>query len=112
MQYQTERIENIAQSQQLIAELFGYIGEYFPDKEAQLRSDWQHFFQIWAGQLPYTKIKVFTARDEQNNIQGCVMVLVLDNPLFVVKPFIQRFVDITNDDKAFDEYVNVVLNSL
>lgn len=40
------------------------------------------------------------------------MVLVLDNPLFIAKPFIQRFVDITNDDKAFDEYVNVVLNSL
>ena len=111
MQYQTERIENINQSQQLIAELFGYIGEHFPDKEAQLRADWQHFFQIWAGQLPYVKLKVFTAR-ENNQIKGCVMVLIIDNPLFITKPFIQRFVDITQGDKGFDEYMEVVLNSL
>lgn len=111
MNYQTERIENLSQSQTLIAELFSYIGEHFPDQTAQLRSDWQHFFQIWAGQLPYTKLKVFTAR-ENGSIKGCVMVLVLDNPLFVTKPFIQRFIDITNGDKAFDEYVNVILESM
>lgn len=111
MQYQTERLENLTQSQTLLAELFRYIGEHFPDQNAQLRSDWQHFFQIWAGQMPYTKLKVFTAR-EDNQLKGCVMVLILDNPLFITKPFVQRFIDITNSDKGFEEYVQVILNSL
>lgn len=111
MKYQTEKLENLAQSQTLLAELFTYVGEHF-DPSAQLRSDWRYFFQIWAGQMPYTKIKVFTARDEQNHIQGCVMALVLDNPLFIAKPFIQRFIDLTQNDHAFEEYINVVLDSL
>ncbi|WP_124210589.1 hypothetical protein [Vespertiliibacter pulmonis] len=110
MNYQTEHIENVAQSQTLLAELFTYVGENF-ELDAQLRTDWQHFFQIWAGQSPYTKLKVFTAR-ENEKIQGCVMALVIDNPLFVTKPFIQRFIDLTNNDKAFNDYVNVVLASI
>ncbi|MGX2956448.1 hypothetical protein ACWIYZ_05070 [Ursidibacter arcticus] len=111
MKYQTERIENLAQSQTLLAELFTYVGEHY-DQTAQLRPEWQHFFQIWAGQTPYTKIKVFTARDEQNQIQGCVMALLIENPLFVIKPFIEKFVNLTSGDKAFEEYVNIVLESL
>lgn len=111
MQYQTERLENLTQSQTLLAELFRYIGEHFPDQNAQLRSDWQHFFQIWAGQMPYTKLKVFTAR-EDNQLKSCVIVLILDNPLFITKPFVQRFIDITNGDKGFEEYVQVILDSL
>ncbi|MCQ9120945.1 hypothetical protein BKG95_02300 [Rodentibacter pneumotropicus] len=110
MKYQTERIEDIAQSQTLLAELFSYIGEHY-DQNAQLRPQWQHFFQVWAGQTPYTKIKVFTAREE-GKIQGCVMVLVMENPLFVTKPFIQRFIDLTQGDKDFDDYVKIVLDSL
>lgn len=39
------------------------------------------------------------------------MALVMDNPLFVVKPFINRFIDLTNGDRGFDEYVNIVLDS-
>lgn len=110
MQYQLERIEDLAQSQSLLAELFTYVGEHY-DQQAQLRTDWRHFFQLWSGQTPYTHIKVFTAR-EGGEIKGCVMALVLDNPLFVTKPFIQRFIDLTQGDKGFDDYVNVVLNSL
>ncbi|WP_192899930.1 hypothetical protein [Rodentibacter pneumotropicus] len=54
---------------------------------------------------------MFTAREE-GKIQGCVMVLVIENPLFVTKPFIQRFIDLTQGDKGFDEYVKIVLDSL
>lgn len=111
MKYQTEHLENLAQSQQLMAELFTYVGEHY-DPTAQLRSDWRHFFQVWAGQTPYTKIKVFTARDEQGKVQGCVMALVLDNPLFITKPVIAKFVALTNGDKSFEDYVEIVLNSL
>lgn len=111
MQYQLERIENLGQSQQLLSELFTYIGEHY-DQTAQLRSDWRHFFQIWAGQLPYTKIKVFTARDEQGKLQGCVMALIVDNPLFISPPFVYRFIDLTQNDKAFEDYVAVILKSL
>ncbi|WP_439327590.1 hypothetical protein [Lonepinella sp. BR2357] len=110
MKYQTEHITDIASSQQLLSELFTYIGEHF-DQTAQLRLNWQHFFQVWAGQTPYTQIKVFTAR-EDNQIKGCVMALLLDNPLFVTKPFIHRFIDLTNEDKAFDDYVETILASL
>lgn len=111
MQYQTEHLENLSQSQTLLAELFSYIGEHF-EQTAQLRTEWTHFFQIWAGQMPYTKIKVFTARDETGKLQGCVMALLLDNPLFITKPFIHRFVDLTQGDNAFDEYVEIILKSL
>lgn len=111
MKYQAERIEHIGQSQALLAELFTYIGEHFQDQNAQLRPDWRYFFQLWAGQMPFTKIKVFTAR-EDGKLKGCVMALVLDHPLFITKPFTQRFIDITHGDTAFDEYVNVILNSL
>lgn len=110
MHYQTEHIENLAQSQTLLAELFTYVGEHY-DQTAQLRSSWQHFFQVWAGQTPYTQIKVFTAR-ENDQIKGCVMALLLDNPLFIAKPIIHRFVDLTNGDKGFEEYVKIVLDSL
>lgn len=111
MKYQTERLEDIAQSQTLLAELFTYVGEHY-DQNAQLRPEWQHFFQVWAGQTPYTKIKVFTARNDEGKIEGCVMALLIDNPLFIAKPFIERFVDLTAGDQAFNDYVNVVLESL
>lgn len=110
MKYQTERIENVAQSQTLLAELFTYVGDNF-NPDAQLRTDWQYLFQLWAGQVPFAKIKVFTAR-EDGKVQGCVMALILDNPLFVTRPVVHRFIDLTNGDKAFDDYVDVILNSL
>lgn len=110
MKYQTEHIEQVGQSQTLLAELFTYIGENYPEKDAQLRSDWRYFFQLWASQLPFARIKVFTAR-ENDQLKGCVMALVVEHPLFITKPFTQRFVDLTNDDKAFDDYVDVILNS-
>lgn len=110
MQYQLERLENLAQSQTLLAELFTYVGEHY-DPEAQLRADWRHFFQLWSGQTPYTQIKVFTARNN-GKLTACVMALVIDNPLFVSKPFVSRFIDFTNGDKAFEEYVQQVLASL
>lgn len=111
MKYQTEHLEQVVQSQTLLAELFSFVGEHY-DPNAQLRTDWQHFFQIWAGQLPYVKIKVFTARDDEQKIQGCVMALVLDNPLFIAQPIAHRFVELTQNDAAFDEYVRVILESL
>ncbi|MBV6546416.1 hypothetical protein, partial [Ursidibacter maritimus] len=110
IKYQTERIENLAQSQTLLAELFTYVGEHY-DQTAQLRPEWQHFFQIWAGKTPYTKIKVFTARDEQNQIQWCVMALLIENPLFVTKLFIHRFINLTNNDGDFDDYVTLILDN-
>lgn len=110
MNYQLERLENLAQSQTLLAELFTYVGEHY-DQTAQLRTGWQHFFQVWSGQTPYTQIKVFTARDN-GNLCGCVMALVQENPLFVAKPFINRFINLTHGDKGFEEYVKIVLDSL
>lgn len=111
MHYQTEHLENLSHSQTLLADLFAFIGEHF-DQTAQLRTEWQHFFQIWAGQSPYTKIKVFTARDEQGKLQGCVMALLTENPLFITKPFIHRFVDLTQGDQSLAEYVETILKSL
>lgn len=111
MKYQTERIETIGQSQNLLTELFTFVGEHH-DQTAQLRENWVPFFRIWGNQDPYTKIKVFTARDEQNHIVGCVMALLIENPLFVEKPFIQRFVDLTNGDVQFEQYVKLILDSV
>ncbi|MDH2997168.1 hypothetical protein A1D22_05715 [Pasteurellaceae bacterium LFhippo2] len=111
MKYQTERIEDIAQSQQLIADLFQYVGEHY-DQSAQLRENWQLFFRIWGNQDPYTKIKVFTARNDEGKIEGCVMALLIENPLFVAKPFIERFVDLTQEDTDFDDYVTLILDNL
>lgn len=108
MQYQVEHITDISQSQSLLTALFTYIAE---NGEGQLRSQWQDFFRIWADQDPIVKIKVFTAR-EGEEIKGCVLALVVNNPLIITRPTISRIINLTNNDKAFDEYVEVVLKSL
>lgn len=110
MHYQLERLENLAHSQQLLSELFVYIGKNQP--QGYLAETPHNFFRLWAGQDPTAQLKVFTARDEQNALQGCVMAMVIANPLFVAKPFVLKLVDLTNGDKAFEDYVKVVLDSL
>lgn len=111
MKYQTEHITDLANSQELMRQLFLFIGEN-EEQTKQLRPSWQPFMQAWAGENPLVRIKVFTARDEQNAIQGCVMAILTADPLFISKPSVARIVNITQGDKGFEDYVNIVLASL
>lgn len=109
MKYQAENIDDLIRSQQLVSELFTYIGNNHP--QAYLAETPHNFFRLLVGQDPTARIKVFTARDN-NEIKGCVIALIIANPLFVAKPFIHRFVNLTNNDSDFDDYVELILNSL
>lgn len=111
MQYQTEHIQELAQSQQLLSQLLIFVGEHYQEQSATLVEDPTHFFRLWANQDPNQTIKVFTAR-EQGEIKGCVMVQLVKNPLFIAKPTAIKFVEITNGDKAFEDYVQIILESL
>lgn len=98
-----------------ISELFQYVGKNYPDKNAKVKNNaesWQLFFKAWAGEDPYHRVKVFTRRDESNQIQGCVVVVITPNLLFVTDPDIKRLVNITNGDRAFEEYINTVLEGV
>lgn len=111
MKYQVEHLDQLAHSQNLLSELFVFIAEHH-DQSAYLTTNPEMFFKLWAGQDLNLKLKVFTARDDEGKIQGCVMALLINNPLFIAKPFTQRIVDLTQNDKAFADYVQVILASL
>lgn len=111
MQYQLERLENIAHSQTLLSELFIFIGEN-ADRNAYLSERPEMLFRLWGGNDPMLKLKVFTARDDEQKLQGVVMVMTVENPLFLAKPFIHRLVDLTQNDHAFADYVDTVMGAL
>lgn len=110
MKYQLERLENLAHSQQLLSELFVYIGEH--QKTGYITERPEAFFRAWGGNDPMLKLKVFTARSAEGRLQGVIIVLLVENPLFLAKPFIHYLVDLSHQDTAFQEYVRVILEAL
>lgn len=111
MKYQLERLENLAHSQELLSELFIFIGEN-ADPNAYLSEKPEMLFRLWGGRDPMMKLRVFTARNEDGKLSGAVMVMLVENPLFLSKPFMHRLVDLTQGDLAFTDYVNTVLEAV
>lgn len=114
MKYQIERIEEITkgeEAQKILAELFVFIGENY-EQTAKLQDKPFQFFRLWGRQDPVNQIKVMTARDDDGKVQGCVMALVIINPLFIAKPYVIRFVELYGDDEKFKQYVDVVLEGV
>lgn len=112
MKYQIEHFSEIADNpQDKLTELFAFALENeVPNTRFVL--DTGAFFKLWAGRDPVGKALVITARDEQGKLTGLVMAGAINNPLFIKRPFVFRFVDVTKQDKAFEDYINVVLGSL
>ena len=110
MKFVTEHLIN---SQDLLGEIFSYIGTNYPDQKARIRSDpdgWQPFFKAWGGEDPFHQIKVFTMREESDGeIKGCVVVLISKNPLFIERPHFDWLVDISHGNQAFKTYIETVL---
>lgn len=111
MRYQLERLENLAHSQQLLSELFIFIGEnaapntYLTERPEML-------FRLWGGNDPMLKLNVFTARNDEGKLQGVVMVMTIANPLFLARPFRQTLLELYQGDDAFRDYVRLIMEAL
>lgn len=112
MQYQIEHFHDISNNpQEKLTELFAFALENQPP-QTRFALDTSAFLRLWAGRDPLGKAVICTARDEQGKLQGIVMTAAIQHPLFITRPFIFRFVEVTKGDSAFAEYVKLVEESL
>lgn len=110
MKYQLEHISDLTEPQKQLKELFEFIATH-EDQATKFAADMSGFFRLWAGREPLAQLKLFTSRAENGELKGVVLALVIQHPLFIKRPAIHRFVDLTLGDTAFEQYINVICES-